>query len=303
MADMLRRLGYACLCLSLEHGSPRGTILRNASPERLRGLIARNLETLERVIVFNVEHGVRLFRISSDVIPFGSHPVNTMSWWTEFREPLREIGRLIREHDVRVSMHPGQYTVLSSPDARIVDAARADLVFHTRLLEALEVDTRHKLVIHVGGAYGDKEAALNRWIGAVGDLPDNVRARVVLENDERLFGADDVLRASAAAGTPVVLDVLHHRVYAGPDGDVSLPELMRRAAATWDLTRDGVPKMHYSSQSLGQRPGAHAEYVDPSEFARFLELAPAEVQFDCMLEAKAKDRALFQLRERLGIVA
>ncbi|MDQ3810484.1 MAG: UV DNA damage repair endonuclease UvsE [Chloroflexota bacterium] len=300
---MLRRLGYACLCLSLEHGSPRGTILRNASPERLRGLVELNLATLKRVIIFNVEHGVRLFRISSDVIPFGSHPVNTLSWWADFREPLREIGRMIREHDLRVSMHPGQYTVLSSPDTRILAAARADLVFHTRLLEALEVDTRHKLIIHVGGAYGDKEAALNRWIGAVRELPDNVRARVVVENDERLFGAHHVLRASAAAGTPVVLDVFHHRLYAGPAAERSLPGLIRRAAATWDHVRDGVPKLHYSSQAVGQRPGAHAEYVDPDEFARFLMLTPAEVQFDCMLEAKAKDRALFQLRQTLGIAA
>ena len=198
---MLRRLGYACLCLSLEHGSPRGTILRKASPERLRGLIELNLATLERVIAFNVDHGGGLFRISSDVVPFGSHPVNRLCWWTAFRGPLREIGRMIREHDLRVSMHPGQYTVLSSPDARILEAARRDLLFHTRLLEALEVDTRHKLVIHVGGAYGDNEAALNRWIGAVSDLPDNVRAHVVLENDERLFGAEDVLCAAAAAGT------------------------------------------------------------------------------------------------------
>jgi UV DNA damage endonuclease len=300
---MLRRLGYACLCLSLEHGSPRGTILRNASPERLRGLIELNLATLKRVIAFNIEHGVRLFRISSDVIPFGSHPVNRLRWWADFREPLGEIGRIIREHDLRVSMHPGQYTVLSSPDARILEAAHADLVFHTRLLEALEVDTRHKLILHVGGAYGDKEAALNRWTGAVGDLPDNVRERLALENDERLFGAEDVLRASAAAGIPVVLDVFHHGVYAGPDAEASIPGLMRRAAATWDPTRDGVPKLHYSSQAAGQRPGAHAEYVDPAEFARFLALAPTEVEFDCMLEAKAKERALFQVRESLGIAA
>jgi UV DNA damage endonuclease len=300
---MLRRLGYACLCLSLEQGSPRGTILRNASPERLRGLIELNLATLKRVIAFNVAHGVRLFRISSDVIPFGSHPVNELRWWAEFREPLQEIGRLIREHDLRVSMHPGQYTVLSAPNARIVEAARADLVFHARLLEALDVDTRHKLVVHVGGAYGDKAAALTRWIGAVGDLPAEVRARLVLENDERLFGADDVLRASAAAGTPVVLDVFHHRVYAGPDAEASLPDVMRRAAATWDRARDGVPKLHYSSQAAGQRPGAHAEYVDASEFARFLRVAPGEIEFDCMLEAKAKERALFQLRETLGIAA
>ena len=249
---MLRRLGYACRYLSLEHGSPRGTTLRNASPERLRGLIELNLATLKRVTAFNVDHGGGLFRISSDVVPFGSHPVNRRCWWAAFRGPLREIG---------------------------------------------------KLVIHVGGASGDKEAALNRWIGAVSDLPGNVRARVVLENDERLFGADDVLRASAATGTPVVLDVFHHRVYAGPDAETSVPGLIHRAAATWDRARDGVPKIHYSSQAEGRRPGAHAEYVDPAEFARFLTLAPAEVQFDCMLEAEAKDRAPVRLRETLGIAA
>ena len=163
---MLRRLGYACLSLSVEGSSPRGTILRNATPERLRALTAANLAGLQRVLEFNVAHGVRMFRLSSDIVPFGSHPVNAMPWWDEFAEPLAEIGELIRTSGMRVSMHPGQYTVLSSPDQRIVDAARADLVFHARLLDALGLDTRHKIVIHVGGAYSDKAAALDRWSAA-----------------------------------------------------------------------------------------------------------------------------------------
>src|SRR5690242_21277051 len=107
-------------------------------------------------------------------------------------------------------------------------------------------------------------------------LPDAVRTRLVLENDERLFGAEDVLFASGASGVPVVLDVLHHRVYAGPCADEALPDLMRCAARTWHTQRDGVPKIHYSSQAAGLRPGAHAEYVEPAEFAEFLALAPAE---------------------------
>jgi UV DNA damage endonuclease len=100
-----------------------------------------------------------------------------------------------------------------------------------------------------------------------------------------------------------VLDVLHHRVYAGPDADDALPDLMRSAARTWETARDGVPKIHYSTQATGLRRGAHADYVDPAEFTRFLTLAPAEVEFDCMLEAKAKDRALFRVRDALGIAA
>jgi UV DNA damage endonuclease len=300
---MLRRLGYACLSLSVEGSSPRGTILRNATPERLRALTAANLAGLQRVLEFNVEHGVRMFRLSSDIVPFGSHPVNAMPWWDEFAEPLAEIGAFIRTTGMRVSMHPGQYTALSSPDQRIVDAARADLVFHARLLDALGLDTRHKIVIHVGGAYSDKAAALDRWSAAFRRLPQHVRARLILENDERLFGAEDVLTASAATGVPVVLDVLHHRVYAGPDADHALPDLMRTTARTWQSARDGIPKIHYSTQATGLRPGAHAEYVDPTEFARFLDLAPDDVEFDCMLEAKAKDLALFRVRDALGIAA
>jgi UV DNA damage endonuclease len=300
---MLRRLGYACLCLSVEDSSPRGTILRNATPERLRALTAANLTRLHRVLDFNVARGVQMFRLSSDIVPFGSHPVNAIPWWDEFAEPLANIGELIRSSGMRVSMHPGQYTVLSSPDPRIVESARADLVFHARLLDALAVDTRHKIVVHVGGAYSDKSAALNRWSTAVRALPDPLRARLVLENDERLFGAEDVLMASASSGVPVVLDVLHHRVYAGPSADETLAELMRSAARTWQTERDGVAKIHYSSQAAGLRRGAHADYVDAAEFAEFLALAPADVEFDCMLEAKAKDLALFRVRDVLGIAA
>src|SRR5690242_9612050 len=177
---MLRRLGYACRCLSLDDSSPRGTILRNATPERLRALTAANLERLHRVLDFNAAQGVRMFRLSSDIVPFGSHPVNSIPWWDEFAEPLAHVGEQIRASGMRVSMHPGQYTVLSSPDPRILDAARADLVFHTRLLEALGMDPRHKIVVHVGGAYSDKAAALDRWIRAVCKLPEPVRARLVL---------------------------------------------------------------------------------------------------------------------------
>jgi UV DNA damage endonuclease len=92
-------------------------------------------------------------------------------------------------------------------------------------------------------------------------------------------------------------------LFDGGCADAALPELMRRAARTWEAQRDGVPKIHYSTQADGLRPGAHADYVEPADFANFLALAPADVEFDCMLEAKAKDLALFRLRDALGIGA
>ncbi len=295
---MLRRLGYACLCPSLPNSSPRGTILRNATPARLRELIGVNLERLGRVLRFNVEHDIQLFRISSDVIPFGSHPVNEIPWWDEFAGVLAELAAYIRAHDLRVSTHPGQYTVLSATDPKILAASVRDLAYQARLLDALGTHTSHKIVIHVGGAYGDKPSAMARWVEAVKGLPANVRDRLVLENDERLFGADDVLAAATAADVPVVFDVLHHRVYTG--GDADLPDMLRHAFATWRPDRDGLPKIHYSTQADDQRPGAHAHMVDFAEFRAFLDVAPPEIAFDCMLEAKAKEAALFGLRDALG---
>src|ERR1700682_5652068 len=99
---MLRLLGYACLSLSVEDSSPRGTMLRNATPERLRALIAANLAGLNRVLEFNVECGVRMFRLSSDIVPFGSQPVNSIRLGDEFDDALGAIGAVIRNTVMRL---------------------------------------------------------------------------------------------------------------------------------------------------------------------------------------------------------
>ena len=298
---MLRQLGHACLCRSIEGASLRGTILRNPSPDRLRALIGLNLDNLATVLRLNVAHRIRLFRLSSDVIPLGSHPINQVPWWDEFPDRLAALGEEIRRHHLRVSMHLGQHTVLPSPDPVVVAAASRDLAYHARFLDVLGVDGTHKIVIHGGGVYGDKAAAIERWVARCSALPDNVRARLVIENDERLYRIEDALTLSERTGAPVVFDVFHHRVLAGDDPDLS--STLRRAFATWVPRRDGVPKIHYSSRAPGRRPGAHAEYIDAEEFRAFLEFAPRDIAFDCMLEAKAKDRALLTLREELGLAA
>lgn len=297
MVGVLRRLGYACLCLSLPGSSPRGTVLRNATAERLRALISENLSRLRAVLEFNEDNGLLLFRVSSDVVPFGSHEVNRVAWWDEFAPDLARIGAFARARGMRLSMHPGQYTVLSARDPGVLAASVRDLSYHARFLDALGLDASHKIVVHVGGAYGDKPSALRRWAAAYAELPPPVRARLVLENDERLFGAEDVLSLSAKTGVPVVLDVFHHRVHAA---GADLPQLLARAFATWRPERDGLPKVHFSTQAEDQRPGAHADYVDAEEFRAFLHVAP-DVPFDCMLEAKAKERAVFRLRRELQL--
>ncbi len=293
---MLRHLGYVAIALSLDATTNRTCRLRNATPERLRELIAENLNGLGKVLRFNLEQHISLYRISSMVIPFGSHPVNQLRWWEEFEQELSELGRFIRDHQMRVSMHPGQFTVLGSPRKEVVTSAIEEIDWHVRFLDALGVDDSCKVIIHVGGAYGDKPAAMQRFVATANRLPEQQRARLVIENDERTYTAEEVLTISEQTSLPVVFDWLHHRANRGDTTDEA--DLIARCFATW-REQDGVPKIHLSSQVPGGPVGKHADWVDPADLRAFLTFAP-DKPFDCMLEAKRKDQALFKLREDLS---
>jgi UV DNA damage endonuclease len=292
---MLSRLGFVASVLSEDLSTSRTCRLRNATKARLRALVAENLTALDRVVSFLERHRVRLYRISSNLIPFGSHGVNTLRWWKEFAPQLDRIGARVRKAGIRISTHPGQYTVLNSPDPAIVSAARAELVYHARLLDALGAGTECKVVLHIGGLYAASESeAMARFVSAAGRLPSAVRRRLVVENDDRLFDADEALQVGRAAGIPVVFDWLHHRANPcrRPVGKV-----LREIFATWS-TADGRPKIHLSSQADDAPAGAHADFVDARDMMDFLKVAPA-MPFDFMLEAKQKDRALLRLRDEL----
>ncbi len=294
---VIRRLGYACVALGSDATTNRTCRLAAGTPDRLRALIAQNLDGLAGLLAYNQTIGVTFFRISSQVIPFGSHPANALRWWDEFAPRLAEIGAYIRRTGTRHSMHPGQFTVLSSPRPDVVENAIADLEYHSRFLGALGLGAEHKVVIHGGGVYGDKAAASARFVETYERLSERIRARLVLENDERSYSAADILDISRRCGIPIVFDALHDRILpSGPQADE--PELLRRCFATW-TPADDVPILHFSSQDPTKQPGAHAPWVDPVEYRAFAArtgFSPA----DCMLEAKQKDLALLQLRQELA---
>ena len=192
-------------------------------------------------------------------------------------------------------MHPGQYTILNSPRPDVVTNAIADLSWHTRFLDTLGVDASCKVNIHVGGIYGDKAVAIDRFVAVADELPQAILRRLTIENDDRTYTANDLIDVSSRTGLPFVFDWLHHHANPNTTGDVT--EIMRRCFETWK-PEDGIPKTHYSTQSPNLRPGAHADFIDPDDFVRFLDSAP-DKPFDCMLECKSKDLALLRLREDL----
>jgi UV DNA damage endonuclease len=298
---MLARLGFVASVLSENLTTSRTCRLRNASGDRIRELIVKNLAALEQVTSFLDQHRILLYRISSNLVPFASHPINKVEWWEEYGDRFTCIGTRLRALGIRVSTHPGQYTVLNSPQPSIVEAAVGELLYHAKLLDALGTDTTCKIVVHLGGLYGGTEQhAMQRFITRAKSLPEELRRRLVIENDDRLFDAEEVLEVAQATRLPVVFDWLHHQ--ANPCRR-DIRDVLSDIFRTWSPA-DGRPKVHLSSQAPHGPPGAHARFIDVRDVTAFLDVAPP-ASFDCMLEAKEKDRALLKLRDELearGIV-
>jgi UV DNA damage endonuclease len=298
---MIARFGFVASVLSEDITTSRTCRLRNATPERLRELGRDNLAALGAVLDFLERHRIRLYRISSNVIPFASHPINRTAWWEDLAPAMHTLGVRLRALGVRVSTHPGQYAVLNSPNPAVVTASIEELAYHARLLDALGVDQASKIVVHIGGLYGGSEAAaMDVFVARASALSPEVLRRLVVENDDRLFDAEEALSVARRLGVPMVFDWLHHT--ANPCRR-PIRDVVAETFATW-TPADGRPKVHLSSQAAGGPPGAHADFVAPGDVEAFLAIAP-DVPFDCMLEAKQKDRALLRLRRQLqarGIV-
>ncbi|MCC5894764.1 MAG: UV DNA damage repair endonuclease UvsE [Alkalibacterium sp.] len=280
-------IGYACLTRGVMDLNYKTCRRQNATRENLTELIEHNLAVLEAMIDYNHQMNIRLFRMSSDIIPFGSDfNVNDLNWSALFKERFDQIGKKIQQYDMRVSMHPGQYTVLNSPNPDVVSRAIDDLTYHTQFIDNFNVGSQHKIILHIGGVYGDKEAAVIRFIDVYKMLDDAVKARLIIENDDRLYTIEDVLYISENTGAPVVYDNLHHYIN-GKELDGSDAYWISKAKGTWKDS-DGNPKVHYSQQQLGAREGAHSQTVRLQEFLGYYEsIAPLGI--DIMLEVKDKN--------------
>ena len=281
------RLGYACVNTQLP-SSARTLRLANVTHERLRELIAANLDALEQILLWNERHGIEVFRLTSNLIPFGSHPINTLAWWDEFEQRFAELGSVMARAHARLSTHPGQDTVLSSLNPAVVAAAVAELDYHARLLAAFGLDRTHKIVLHVGSGAADPQAARRRFAAAFELLSAGARERLVVENDER-WPLDDVLEL----GPPVVFDAFHHEI-APSRVDMGVREAVLAAGATW-LPADGRQEVHFSTQDPGKRPGAHAQSLDLEAFAEFVG-AVGDLPLDCVLEVKDKEQSVLRAR-------
>jgi UV DNA damage endonuclease len=303
------RLGFAVKVLG-EPDLPSHDTRRWQSGPHLR----HSLERLRHILDYLDRHDIRMYRMATALAPYASHP-DLPQFHGQVEEcgpELAEAGRIARERGIRLSTHPGQYTVLNSEKPEVRDAAAAELEVQAALLDAMELGPEAVVVLHVGGASGGVEAGLDRFLAGFERLSERARARLVVENDDRAFGLADVMTLARRAGVRVVWDVLHHRCH-DPAG-IPDAEALAVALSSWDTTA----KIHFSSPRLDVterrvRNGrkverrlvlpqlrAHADLVDPIGFEHFLRDSAGGRDFDVMLEAKAKDLALLRLRSQLA---
>ncbi|MFX1239573.1 MAG: UV DNA damage repair endonuclease UvsE, partial [Promethearchaeota archaeon] len=150
------KIGYPCININLNCRSSRTFRLKSYSEKRLVETIENNLNCLEKILKFNYENGILFFRITSDLIPFASHPIMSFDWQNHFKNKFKLIGSYIKESDMRITMHPGQYTVLNSINLNVVSNSIEELKYHAEVLDLLELDSSAKIITHIGGVYGNK---------------------------------------------------------------------------------------------------------------------------------------------------
>ena len=292
------RLGFAVKVLG-DGGLPTHDARRWQSGPHLRW----SVEAMHGVLGYLERHDISMYRMTASLAPYATHP-DLPQFHRQLEEAAEELARLgerARSLGIRLSTHPSQYIVLNSADPGVRAAAARDVELQAGILDVMGLGPEAVVVLHVGGRAG----GLDGFETAFQALSERARARLVVENDDRSFGLGAVLDLHRRLGLPVVWDILHHHCH-DPDA-IPEREALELALATWP---DGVaPKIHYSSPktAMEHRGGrwvlpqlrAHADMIDPIAFGRFIEETAAGLDFDVMLEAKAKDLALLRLRQQL----
>jgi UV DNA damage endonuclease len=308
---MAKNYGYACINMQLSNpqdfgGKAKDRITTNRSMikrtfqqrgiEYASSLSLLNVLDLQKILQWNVEHGIRFFRLSSNIFPWASeYQLHDLPDYEQIWEACETVGNYARQHGIRLTSHPGPFNKLASPNDRVFQNTKRDLEIHGEFFDMLNLPRNHyaKINIHVGAAYGNKPVALDTFAKNFERLPESVRSRLTVENDDRpsLYSTKELYEGVyKRIGVPIVFDYHHHGFCTG---ELSEKEALEVAISTWG---DIKPVVHYSESRAEEkkdakiRPHAHSDYVD----------GPVDdygYDLDVMIEAKMKELALFGLQK------
>ncbi|KAJ9272877.1 hypothetical protein DTO212C5_1138 [Paecilomyces variotii] len=328
------RLGYACLNTYLRYSNPPvfssrtcriASILENRHPlkdptqpahptknrpdrdqpaDEARGMAyvqalgLANARDIVKMLRWNDKYGIKFMRLSSEMFPFASHEVYGYRLAPFASEVLAEAGRVAAALGHRLTTHPGQFTQLGSPRKQVIESSVRDLEYHSEMLQLLKLppqqDRDAVMILHMGGVFGDKAATLDRFRKNYKELSQDIKNRLVLENDDVSWSVHDLLPICEELNIPLVLDFHHHNIIFDSDkvreGTLDIMSLYDRIKATW--TRKGITqKMHYSEPT----PSAITNRQRRKHNPRVATLPPCDPTMDLMIEAKDKEQAVFEL--------
>lgn len=298
--------GYCCINLTLDKAGikiGRSMIKKTFDARGIKyagELAEANVRDMIEIIKWNHQNDVKLYRMSSSMFPWMSeYELTDLPNWSTIANLLKGAGSLVQKYGQRIGFHPGQFCVLPSPNQKTVDNSIKELDQHAFIMDTmgLPINQQYSMNIHVGGSYGDKEAAIQRFIDNFKLLSPSAQSRLILENDDKpaQYSVSDLYRIYQAIGTPITFDYHHHRCYLDPMPE---EEALRLAASTWP---EGIRQLcHYSSAKKLHEDSsaiirAHADYL-----YEYIETYGMEL--DIEIEAKAKELALQKYQKDFTLI-
>ena len=295
---MIIRLGYVAITKTLEGITSSSTLTytnfqKQEDYKKLSQIITSNLEDLIKILHYNEKNNIHFYRITSNLIPLATHKEVQFDYLDKYQSYYQKISNIITSNQMRVDMHPSQYCILNSTKKEVVEASVEILKYHYDILDAMNIQDKI-IILHIGSSTFGKKPSLTRFINNFKKLPKYLQECIAIENDDKVFNIEDCLYLSNILNIPVVLDY-HH--FLCNKTNKPIEEYLPSIFTTW---KDKTPKIHFSSPKSKKEFRAHHDYIQVDDFINFLsKLQPIGQNIDVMIEAKAKDEALFRLIREL----
>jgi len=291
------RLGYACVPVTIDETSSHTITYTNYKKlgklgnEKLDKVIKSNFNSLENILKYNIRNDITFFRMTSELIPFLSHPEVQYDFFNQYQEYYKKVGDIIKQNNLRVDMHPSAYTVLNSINEDVVNSTINILKNYQKMYEYMGI--KSYVVLHVGSKVNGKKESIKRFIDNFNKLDNKVKELILIENDDKSFNIRNVLELCRKINRPMVLDYHHFNVYKNNE---KIEDYIEKIFNTWEC----IPKIHFSSPKDKKNKRSHHDYINSDDFIKFIEkIKFVNKDFDIMIEAKQKDDALFRLIREL----
>ena len=299
---MIIRLGYACLSKTIDITTSKTISYTNYIKlnkedrfKKLDEIIQSNLNSLDKIIDYNIKNNIHFFRLSSNLIPLATLKDVNYDYINPYLNLYKKIGKKIKQNNLRIDFHPSQFTILNSTKKEVVENSIYSLKYHYSILKALGIKNKI-IVLHIGSSVFGKENSLKRFINNFNKLPNYLKKSIILENDDKTYNILDTLNLCRTLNIPMVLDY-HH--YVCNNGNIDINEYYKEIFDTWN---DNKPKIHFSSpkNKTKKEIRSHHDYINSDDFISFIEsIKYLNKDIDIMVEAKGKDEALFKLIREL----